>query len=515
MVDVADVWDGAGAGGGDSPVAADGIRGRRLAALLVLCGAFLIAVMGATSVMTAAPSIGRALGLSASGLQWSLTADTVPSVALLLVGAKLADRFGRRRMFACGVLLLVLGSLVCGAAGDAAMLICGRVVQGIAGAMLAPAALALLTETFVEDADRRRAVAAWSAVGGVGATAGLLLGGLVTAGLGWRWVFVLNAPLCLVILALMYLVVSEPRRDRHAVRLDMRASACLCAAIGAVLYAISQVSASGRVSWQTLATGAAGMALFAGFAVGQRRAADPPLPPRLLRSPNVRAGNVTLLVAGMLVDGLLFTLTVLLQDLHGYTALQYGGVAAVMTVVSVGAAALAQRLVGRLGARRVATAGLGCLAATAALLTATASNWHLEELLGAMIIFGAGMGAAFVAGSVDALTVPDKRDNASAAALQNISFSLGTTLGVAVLATVVATAGHLGSQPLASASHVNLFTGVRTALFVAVGIALSGMLILAAPGARRAHKGIRVCEGFFRSQATSLLNRLRIGVRPD
>jgi MFS family permease len=287
------------------------------------------------------------------------------------------------------VALLAVSSLACGAATNGEMLIVARVGQGVAGAMLLPAALALLTDTFTERRERRLAVATWSAIGGTGATAGLLLGGLATAGLGWRWVLLINVPVCLVLLVVAPLVLTERVASHRQDRLDLPGFACFSIGIAAVLYASSQLSSAGWSGWQVLGPATVGVALLGGFAMVQRRGRHPLLPRRLLHSPAVLAGNATLLVAGM------------------------------------------------------------C---------------------------GIGMGAAFVGGSVESLDIADEHDR-GAAALQNICFALGTALGVAILSSVAASAGHLGGTVLAAADPAELLTGVRAALWTACGLAISGLLI--------------------------------------
>ncbi len=447
--------------------------------LVVLCMAFLIDVMGATSVMVAAPSIGRAFRLDSAGLQWSLAAATLPAAALLIVGARLADIAGRRRLILLGLAGTLLSLLACGAATDGATFIAARVGLGIAGALLIPASLALLTDTFQDARSRRIAIAAWSAIGGAGSTAGLLLGGLVTAGLGWRWIYLSSAGACVLMLLLAMPVLPEGAAERPPARLDIPGLACFSGGAAALLYAISQLPSWRWANWFDWSILVAAAGLLAAFAVRQRCTADPLLPPRLFRSPAVRAGNITLLVAGALVDGLLVALSLLLQDVRGYSPLQYGGVAAVMTATSIGAAVIAQRLIARITAFWVSVCGLGGLALTALALTKSAGpHASLIALALSMVGFGVAMGAAFTAGSLLSLEVSDERDNAAAAALQTISFTLGTALGVAIVSAVAADAGHLAGRSLTSADPARLLAGINAGLGVAGGIAVAGTVSL-------------------------------------
>ncbi|MGC2485055.1 MAG: MFS transporter [Acidimicrobiales bacterium] len=460
-------------------MAAARIKGRRLIALLVLCSVFLVDVMGATSVMAAAPSIGRALGLDSAGLQWSLTAAALPAAGMLLVGARLADVLGRRTILLAGLIGTVVSSVACAAAINDATFIAARVALGVSSALAIPAAVALMTDLFTEHDERRRAMAAWSAIGGVGSTTGLLLGGLITAGLGWRWVFLSSAIICLVIALLIPLVAPEPNHRPSPGALDVTGLACFSVGIAAVLYAISKAPSASHSPTPVVAFGVGGAALLAVFTVRQRRIASPLLPPRLLRTPSVRAGNVILFFAGVLVDGLLYTVNLILQDLRGYSALQFGAVAAVMTGVSAVAAGPAQRWIARFGSSPVAVAGLAGLAVTAALLEVSAApHMPVEELLATMILFGASMGAAATAGFVESVRVSDGHDNAVAGALQSISFTLGTTFGTALVIAVAASVAHLGVRPFADVGHVSLLRGLRTALCAETAVALAGILFV-------------------------------------
>lgn len=443
--------------------------------MCLLCLAFFVDVMGATSVFTAAPSLRRSLGLTPVGLQWSITAATLPGGALLLVGGRLADLLGRRRVFMVGVALLVIASLICGLAPNPAVLIGGRVLQGVAGALLIPAALALVIGLFVDEAERNRALAAWSAIGGIGATAGLVFGGLVTMGLGWQWVFLINVPVGLVMLSLSPLLLDEPVKPAASRKLDRTGIITFTGGLGLFIYGISQVPEVGWASWRTLGFAVAGLMLLVAFARIEGHTPTPILPPWLLRSRSLLAGNATLFVAGICVDGLLFTLTLYTQRIRGYSPLEFGGLTAVMTLCSTGAAALAQRAVTRVGTSIVASVGVALLAVTCGLFAlATSLRTPLPVLLIGMVAFGLGMGCAFVAGSVASLQDVHDEDSGVAAAVQNIAFSTGTTAGVAVLSTIAtATTAHLTSE--GHADLADLTSGYRAAFIGGAVIAVLGL----------------------------------------
>jgi MFS family permease len=443
-------------------------------ALGLLCSAFLIDVMGATSLFAASPSMQQDLHLSAAGLQWAFTAATLPAAALLLGGGRLADLFGPRRMFLTGLSLLLMASLACGLAPDATVLIAARVAQGAAGAVLMPAALSLVIRTFTGEAEQRRALATWSAVGGLGATAGLLLGGAVTVGLGWRWVFLVNVPVTAMLLVASPLTLAEHAVGDQGRKTDVTGMVSFSIGTGLAIYAISQGPALGWMNWRTSGLGLAGIAVLGLFTRIQATSPSPAVPSWLARSRTLIAGNATMVVAGMFVDGVLFILTLLTQRVWGYTALQFGGAAAVMTATSVAASWMAQRAIAKLGTRPVTATGLAllCLAAVAFAVTATASR-DTTLLITGMVLFGAGMGTVFVAGSVASLYGVSEQDSGVAAAVQNISFTMGSVLGVAILSTVAAaTTSQLSSHPSPTGALAN---GYRAALAAAAVITVIGL----------------------------------------
>jgi MFS family permease len=451
------------------------------ATLGLLCMSFLVDVMGATSIFAASPAIAQALHLSAAGLQWIVVAATVPAGAILLVGGWLADLLGPRRMFLTGLALLLATSLASGLAPGAAVLIAARAGQGTAGALLMPAALSLILQTFNGQAEQRTALAAWSAIGGIGATAGLLLGGAVTAGLGWRWVFLINVPVTAAMLAASPLVLAEPTGRDSSRRADVAGTASFSIGIALVIYAISQVPALGWASWRTFGPGLAAIAVVAAFIRIEARSASPIVPSWLARSPTIVAGNATMVVAGMFVDGALFIFTLFTQRVWGYSALHFGAVAAVMTTTSVAASWIAQRAIARLGTRPVTVAGLVLLCLTGATLAMTTySGGGTAMLIVSMMLFGIGMGWAFVAGSVAALHGVSEEHSGVAAAVQNISFTIGSALGVAILSAVAATTTSYVSSRATTAPVAALTAGYRAAFIAAAVIAMIGLATTAA-----------------------------------
>jgi MFS family permease len=472
--------------GASQPLAAPGPR--RWYALGLLCLAFFADTFGSTIVFPAGPAMERALGMSQAGLQWSFTAATLPGGALLLIGGRLSDMFGRRRMFMLGLVLLIVASLVCGWAPSAGVLLGARAAQGISAALLVPAALSLVTSTFRGEEERNKALAAWSAVGGAGATAGLLLGGLVTVALGWQWIFFINVPLGGAMLLLSPVLLREPPAGQGSRKVDVPGTAAITCAVALFIYAVTETSQQGWLTPRTLGGLSIAIALLAAFARIESRTAVPMLPPGLLRSRPLVAGNLVLLTAGLSVDGMVFTLTLYTQRVLGYSAIQFGGITAIMTASSIAGAPIAQRAVTRFGLWVTGRGGLVMLCLGNAGLAAT--TWlggSPVAITGCLLVFGLGMGCAFVAGTIASLKDVPERDSGIAAGIQNISFSLGTTIGLAILSAVSAAAIH-SSQPGGQRYTGVLISGYRTAFIAGALLGALGLAATAAVYRSRPHQ---------------------------
>lgn len=451
---------------------------RRWWALGLLCMAFFMEVLGSTIVFTAAPSIARDLGFAAGGVQWVFTAFALTFGGLLLFGGRLADLLGRRRVFMAGIALFVLSSLLCGLAWSAAILIAARAVQGASAAILAPAALSLVMTTFDEGAERNKALAAWGAIGGIGATAGLLAGGLITDGLGWGWIFFINVPVGLGMLVASPVLLRESRDLQRRRAFDPGGAATITAALVLFVYAMTQAPEAGWASLQTIGLLVASAVLIALFVVIEARSAAPLLPLRLFRSRTLVGGNLVMIAAGMAVDGMLFIVTLYAQQVLGYTAVQFGLAVAVMTVTSIAGSYAAQHVVTRIGVRPVAAAGMVLLGVSCLLLTqVSVDGSFLGDLFLGMLVFGLGMGGAFVAGTIASLSGVAEQDAGVASGLQNTSFSIGTALGVAVLSTaaVARTNGVIAGTGQAP-SPFALTAGYQFAFAAAVVVAVLGLV---------------------------------------
>jgi EmrB/QacA subfamily drug resistance transporter len=418
-------------------------RQRRWWALALLGTAFFMLILDGTIVYVALPQIATGLGFSAGGAQWVMSAYLLCFGGLLLLGGRTADLLGRRRVFMAGVGLFVSSSLLCGLAWSPAVLIAARAVQGISAAIMAPTALSLVMMVFPEGAERNKALGIWGGIGGIGATAGLLIGGPVTDSLGWQWVFFINIPVGLAVLAFCPRLLPESTGTGCVRCFDVAGGATVTAALVLLIYGIAAASGTGWTDPRTIAPLVASAVLLGLFGLIEARSRAPLVPLRIFRSRALIGGNLVLLTAGMCVDGTLLIVTLYAQEVLGYSPVQFGLMTAVMTVTSVIGAYTAQALVARTGSRPVAATGMA-LAGTACLLltqvSVTGSYWR--DIFFGLLIFGTGLGAAFVASQIAALADVAEQESGLAAGLADSSFNIGSALGIAILSTVAVSRAH-------------------------------------------------------------------------
>jgi EmrB/QacA subfamily drug resistance transporter len=453
---------------------------RRWLALVLLGTAFFMVVLDSTIVYVALPSIDEALGFGAGGLQWVMSAYLLTFGGLLLLGGRSADLLGRRRMFMIGVGLFAASSLVCGLAWSDHVLVAARVVQGIAAAIMAPTALSLLMTVFEEGPERNRALGIWGGIGGVGATSGLLIGGPVTAGLGWEWVFFINIPVALGVLALCPALLPESTAPAGRRVYDVAGAVTITSALVLVVFAVSEAPDAGWTSAQTMGSVLAAAGLLAAFLRIETRSAAPLVPLRIFRSRTLVGGNLVLLTAGAAVDGMLIIVTLYAQDVLGYSTVQFGLGVAAMTVASVVGAIGGQALVTRVGLRPVALTGMilvgaGCLSLT----QITVEGSYFGDVFLGLLLFGAGLGATFVASQIAGLSGVAEQEAGLAAGLVDSSFNIGSALGIAVLSSVAVArtdsviAG--ATQPVDTAFA--LTEGFQAAFLIALAVAALGALL--------------------------------------
>jgi EmrB/QacA subfamily drug resistance transporter len=451
---------------------------RRWSALALLGTAFFMVILDSTIVYVALPNIQDDLGFSAGGVQWVMSAYLICFGGLLLLGGRTADLLGRRRIFMVGVVLFATSSLLCGLAWSQGVLIAARVVQGASAAIMAPTALSLLLKVFPEGAERNKALGIWGGLGGIGATAGLLIGGPVTEGLGWEWVFFINVPVALAVLALTPGLLPESV-DEECVRcFDLAGAVTVTTAVVVLVAAISEAPDAGWTNPQTLGLLSASVALLALFRRIEQRSAGPLVPLQIFSSRSLVGGNVVLLTAGMCIEGMLLIVTLYAQEVLGYSTIQFGLMTAVMTVMSVVGAYSAQAIVSKVGLRPVGAAGMLLIAAACLVLTQVSANGnYLEDIFLGLLIFGAGLGAAFVASQIAALSDVAERESGLAAGLVDSSFNIGGALGLAILSTVAVARTDAVAGPASPDPGLQALTeGFQAAFLVAVGFGLLGLL---------------------------------------
>lgn len=402
---------------------------RRWAALALLCVAQFMVILDVTVVNVALPAMAADLGLDRTALTWVVAAYALCFGSLMLLGGRLADLLGRRAVFLAGLVIFVAASLTAALAGTATMLVAARAAQGLGAALLSPAALSLLTTMF-HGVERHRALAVWAALGGAGAAAGVLLGGLLVSGPGWPWVFYVNVPVGVAVGALLPVLVQAV--PRQAARLDLPGAILVTGGSAALIYGLVQAGTDGWL----LAIGAAG-GLYLAFVAVERRVRSPLVPlDQLVRRPMATGVGTMLAASALLISGF-FLCSLLLQRVLGLSALTTALLFLPVAIATGIGAHLAGRLLVRVGARPVAAAGFGLAAVGFALLTqvdAAGNAW--TGVLPGFMLLAAGLGAGFVTATTTALTRVDPHHAGTASGAVNTAHELGAALGVAVVSAI-------------------------------------------------------------------------------
>lgn len=444
------------------------------AVLAVCCVAQFMVVLDVSIVNVALPQMRVDLDLSATGLQWIVNAYTLAFAGLLLFGGRAGDLFGRRRVFVLGLGVFTVCSLLGGLAQNGAQLIAARALQGAGAAMLAPATLSLITTTFTEPAERRRALGAWSATASSGAAAGVLAGGILTDLLDWRWVLFVNVPVGAALIAAAIASLAESRADLRPSP-DLAGAVMVTGGLALLVYGIVSTDTRPWGSPATVLTLVAGAALLAVFLLIESRVASHPLVPLgVFRLRSVATANAIAATIGAALFGMFFFLSLYLQQVNGYSPLE-AGVAFLPAALSLlGGALVGTRIVTRLGARRQLVFGPLMAAAGLAWLTQlSAGDGYLAHLFGPLVLAGLGVGLSFVPMTIAATADVPIHQAGLASGLINTSRQFGGAIGLAVMATVASAA----STPTA---------GYDRAFWISAGTMVAGAtLALALPGKAR------------------------------
>ena len=455
--------------------------------MALLCLTQFVVVLDVAIVNVALPDVGRELGFAPRDLQWVVNAYTLTFAGLLLLGGRLADLVGRRRVFVAGLVLFGVASLAGGLSVGPGMLVASRAVQGVGAALLSPAALALLNSTYAQGPARNRALAVWGGTAGSGAAAGVLLGGVLTSTLGWQWVLLVNVPIVLVAVLAAPALLADGRDEDLPRSFDLPGAFLVTAGSVALVYAVVSIESAGLGSAQTLLVLAAGAASLTAFVAVERRAAAPLVPLGVFRQRNLTGANVVFLLHPTGPTAVLFLGSLYLQDVLGYGALENGLAFLPFAVLAAGGAAVAGRLLRRVRPERLAAVGMASMAVGLALLSRlsdTSTFW--TGVLPGTALTGIGITVAFVPLTVLAFTGLPHEQHGWASGLINTFQQFGAALVLAVLATLAgsSTAGRLAAgvpEQSALADGIARAFGAG-AVLLAVGAAL--VLVLLRPKGR-------------------------------
>jgi EmrB/QacA subfamily drug resistance transporter len=449
----------------------DQLDPRRWKALALLCTAFFMVILDSAIVLVALPSIDADLAFSAADLQWVLSAYLLSFGGLLLLGGRVSDLLGRRRMFILGTGLFALASLGAGLAGTSDVLLTARVVQGVAAAIMTPTALSIVMTTFPEGAERNQALGIWGSTGAVGGTAAWLVGGPITDGLGWEWIFFINVPVALLVAALSPVLLRESRGHVGKRRFDVAGALTITAALVALVYAVVEAPEAGWGDGQTLGLLALVAVLIAVFVGIERRSVAPLAPLRVFRSRALVGGNLVLFALGTTGFGVPFILTQYAQEVLGWSPIQFGLASVVMPVTAVIGTFAAQSIATRGGVMQVAVVAMALCGLGGLFLTqVSVGGSYLGDLFLGLLILGPGIGAAYVAGSIASLTGVAETEAGLASGLNNASFQIGGAVGVAILSSVAVSGAH-GADSLTA-----LTSGYQSAFAAAIAVAAFGVL---------------------------------------
>ncbi len=424
-----------------SPDATTGVGDRRLGlALLVIAAAQLMVVLDGTIVNVALPHVQRALGFSGTGLEWVVNAYAVTFGGLLLLGGRAGDILGRRRVFVFGLLLFSGASLLGGLATSEGWLLAARATQGAGGAVIAPTALALITTNFPEGAPRNRAFGVYAAMAGAGAAVGLLLGGVLTTYLSWRWVLFVNVPIGIVVaIAATRVLAESPRRPG---RIDVAGAVTGTGGVALLVYGLTKAATGqdGVSHWgdaQVLASLAASVLLLVSFVLIEMRTSNPLLPMRILKDRDRSGAYLVMLCIGTALFGMFFFLTLFMQTVLGFSAIRTGVAYLPFAVGIVVSSALASVLIPRVGARALILAGTAAVSGgTFWFSRLTEHAWYAADLLGPTLMTSFGLGLVFVPLSLVALHNVAERDSGVASSMLNVGQQVGGSIGLALLGTV-------------------------------------------------------------------------------
>ena len=448
---------------------------RKWLALALLSAVQFMVVLDIAIVNVALPSIKTDLGFSQENLQWVISAYALFFGGFLLLGGRAADLLGRRRFFLAGVVLFTVASLLAGLAWSEGSLIAARSLQGLGAAVISPAALSILTTTFSEGRERNIALGVWGAVGGFGAAAGVLLGGVLTEALSWSWIFFVNVPVGVAAFFLAPRLLDESR-DTSVKTFDIPGAVLVTGGLVALVYAITQSSTYGWASGRTIGVLVASLVLLAAFGLWERRHPEPLMRFGLLRTKTIAGANVGGLILGTATFSMFLMLTLYMQQVLGYSPIKTGVGYLAVAGSAILWSGVAAQLVNRVGVKPVLVAGMAALTGGLVYFTqVSVGGSYVSDLLPGFLLVGVGLGFSFVPISIAALAGVRPAEAGLASGLFNTTQQIGGALGIAVLSTIATT--HTSDAIAAgTALRPALVDGFTASFFVGVGIAAVGVL---------------------------------------
>jgi EmrB/QacA subfamily drug resistance transporter len=457
-------------------VNAPAVDPNRWKALAVLGIAYLMVVLDVSIVNVALPAIEEDFHFTTEGLQWVVSGYALTFGGLLLLGGRTGDLLGRRRVFMAGLLLFSAMSLLCGLAWSGAVLIVARLLQGAAGAILSPSVFSITSVTFEEGAERNKALGILGAIAGSGAAIGVLLGGFLTEYLGWEWIFFVNVPIGIAAFALVPRYVHESRASGLTRHFDAWGAVTVTTGLMLFVYALTEAPDAGWASAQTIGLLLASAALIVAFVVIEYRSRSPLVPLGFFRRRTPTGANVIGFILGTMVFGMFFLLSLHMQQILGFSALETGVGYLAVALTAVLASGVAQALVTRLGVKPVLASGMALLGLGLVYFTyVSVDGTYFNDLFVGFLLIGVGLGFSFVPVSIAALAGVGNREAGLASGLINTSQQIGGALGLAILTTVATTRTDrllAAGEPRPEA----IVSGFSLAFWVAAGFAVVGLL---------------------------------------
>ncbi len=446
--------------------------------LVLVCMAQLMVILDVSIVNVALPSIKHGLGFSTTGLQWVVNAYTLTFAGFLLLGGRASDLLGRRSVFLGGTALFSLASLVCALADSSSTLVAARALQGIGGAVISPASLAIITTSFHEPRERNRALGIWGAMGGIGAALGALLGGVLTQTLGWPAIFIVNAPIGLFVLAIGPALIPEGRSELEHKHFDVLGASLVTGALTALVYGIVRTDTLGWGAPGVVAPVLVGAVLLGLFVLVEGRFAKAPLVPLpIFRMPKLRAANIVVFLLYAAVFSMWFFVSLYLQQVLHQDALLTGLGFVPMTLGVVLATSFAARLVARFSARGVIAAGMLFAAVGLALLSGVRPGGsYVADVLPGGVLAAVGLGLALVPATIVAVSGVHSSQSGLASGLLNTSRLIGGAVGLAALSTIAASQTR-GAVHGDTSSLSALTSGFQLAFVVSAAVSLLGAVI--------------------------------------